>query len=105
MDEAEEKTEWTVVFSKKVLKQRDELPQPILDKFYFLQRELTIRGPLLSDWPHFGKIVGSKDHYHCHLNRGHPTYVVVWQVVNNTLRVLGIKFIGTHEKVDYAKFK
>lgn len=93
MDETTGKNEWTVVFSRKAQKQRDGLPEQILDRFYYLQRELTIRGPYLSDWPHYGKLVGSKDHYHCHLNRGHPTYVVVWQVVDNTVRVLGIKFI------------
>lgn len=105
MDETTGKNEWTVVFSRKAQKQRDGLPEQILDRFYYLQRELTIRGPYLSDWPHYGKLVGSKDHYHCHLNRGHPTYVVVWQVVDNTVRVLGIKFIGTHEEVDYGKYK
>lgn len=100
-----EKNEWTVVFSRKAQKQRDELPQNILDRFYFLQRELKVKGPYLANWPHYGKLTGARNYYHCHLNRGHPTYVVIWQVIDNTVRVLGVKFIGPHEKVDYSKYK
>jgi len=105
MNGSEGKIEWTVIFSKKAQKQRDKLPQLILDMFYFLKNEMQIRGPYLYDWPHYGKITGSGDHYHCHLNKGRPTYVVVWQVIDTTIRVIGIKYIGTHENVGYNQYK
>jgi mRNA-degrading endonuclease RelE of RelBE toxin-antitoxin system len=96
---------WKVIFSRKADKQKDKLPSAIVEALYLLRKDLEIRGPAVP-WPHYGKIVGSKSgHYHCHLNKGHPTSVVVWQVVNRTIRVMEIQFVGTHEKVDYSRFK
>jgi hypothetical protein len=106
MDNLDETGLWTVIFSRKAEKQKAKLPPDIIDRLYFLRRDLAVRGPVVPGWPHYGKIVGSESgHYHCHLNKGHPTYVVVWQAVNNVVRVLEIQFVGTHEKVDYSRFK
>ena len=97
---------WKIIFSRKADKQKNKLPPGIAETLYLLRKDLQTRGPVVPSWPHFGKITGSKSgHYHCHLNRGHPTYVVVWQMVNRTIRVLEIQFVGTHEKVDYSRFK
>jgi mRNA-degrading endonuclease RelE of RelBE toxin-antitoxin system len=97
---------WTVIFSRKADKQKDKLPPPLAETLFLLRKDLEMRGPAVSKWPHYGKIAGSKSgHFHCHLNKGHPTYVVVWQIVNTTIRVLEIQFVGTHEKVDYSRFK
>ena len=106
MTDSDGTNHWTVIFSRKADKQIAKLPPDIAETLFLLRKDLEIRGPAVSSWPHFGKIVGSKSgHYHCHINRGHPTYVVVWQIVNRTIRVLEIQFIGTHEKVDYSRFK
>jgi len=97
---------WTVIFSRKADKQKSKLPSDIADTLYLLRKDLQNKGPAVPSWPHFGKITGSKSrHFHCHLNRGHPTYVVVWQRVDRTIRVLEIQFVGTHEQVDYSRFK
>jgi len=97
---------WTVIFSRKADKQKNALPPDIAEALYLLRKDLEMRGPTVSRWPHYGRIAGSKSgHYHCHLNKGRPTYVVVWQIVNQTIRVLEIQFVGTHEKVNYRRFK
>ena len=106
MENAGSTCPWTVIFSRKAEKQTKKLPQAIVEQLYTLRKELEAAGPAVPGWPNYGKIVGSKSgHYHCHLNKGHPTYVVVWQVVNNIVRILEIQFVGTHEKVDYSRFK
>ena len=106
MKEYNDTKNWTVIFSRKAEKQKVKLPPPIAEILYLLRKDLEGRGPVVSNWPHYGKIVGSKSgHYHCHLNKGHPTYVVVWQVLDNVVRVLEIQFAGTHEKVDYSRYK
>ncbi len=97
---------WTVIFSRKAEKQKDKLPANMADMLYLLRKDLEMRGPAVASWPHYGKIIGSKSrHHHCHLNKGHPTYVVVWQIIDNVVRILEIQFVGTHEKVDYSRFK
>ncbi|MDR0934595.1 MAG: cytotoxic translational repressor of toxin-antitoxin stability system [Burkholderiaceae bacterium] len=97
---------WSVIFSRKAGKQKDKLPPAVADTLYLLRKELEARGPVVPRWPHYGKIAGSQSgHYHCHLNKGHPTYVVVWQVVDKVVRILEIQFVGTHEKVNYSRFK
>lgn len=97
---------WTVIFSRKADKQKNTLPPTIAETLYLLRKDLESRGPTVSRWPHYSKIAGSKSgHYHCHLNKGHPTYVVIWQIVDRSIRILEIQFVGTHEKVNYSKFK
>ncbi len=99
-------TPWTVLFSRKAAKQKGKLAKNIADILYLLEKDLELRGPTVFGWPHYSKIVGTKSrHHHCHLNKGHPTYVVVWQVVDDVVHILEIQFVGTHEKVDYSRFK
>lgn len=106
MKDADDTKLWTVIFSRKAEKQKAKLPPSIIDILYLLRKDLENRGPAVTGWPNYSKIVGSKSgHYHCHLNKGRPTYVVVWQVVDSVVRVLEIQFVGTHEKVDYSRYK
>ncbi len=106
MNDTTDATQWTVIFSRKAEKQKAKLPAAIAGTLYLLRKDLQDRGPVVPSWPHYGKIVGSRSgHHHCHLNRGHPTYVVVWQVLDNVVHVLEIQYAGTHEKVDYSRYK
>lgn len=106
MDKADDTKSWTVIFSRKAEKQKTKLPPAIADTLYLLRKDLEARGPVVFGWTHYGKIVGSRSgHHHCHLNKGHPTYVVVWQILDNVIRVLEVQYVGTHEKVDYSRFK
>ena len=97
---------WTVGFSAKAGKQRTKLPANIDDRLAILVKELAVEGPVQPEWKNYGKLAGKKGEYHhCHLNAGRPTYVVVWQVINRHVRVMEVRYVGTHEGVNYDGFK
>jgi hypothetical protein len=92
---------WIVSITGKTKKQAAKLPKTpndIYDRFYLLTLDLQNRGAVLPHRPHFSKIRGKKDSYHCHLNKNRPIYVVCWRVVNNTIEVY---YVGTHENAPY----
>jgi hypothetical protein len=96
---------WTVKTIGKAEKQTKELPSDIDAALQFLKRDLQWRGPVLSNWPHYGKIKGLQknvDIRHCHLNKGRPTYVAAWKVVDKKNKKMEIIHVGTHEKTDYG---
>jgi mRNA-degrading endonuclease RelE of RelBE toxin-antitoxin system len=98
--------EWTVKFSPKADKQRAKLPAHIDDRLAFLVMELVTEGPVQPEWTNYSKLRGKKGEYHhCHLNTGHPTFVVVWQVVDRQVRVMEVRYAGPHGNVNYARFK
>ena len=99
-------TVWMVRFSAKAGKQRAKLPANIDDRLALLARELMVEGPVQPEWKNYGKLAGKKGEYHhCHLNTGRPTYVVVWQVVDRQVRVMEVRYAGTHEGVHYDRLK
>jgi mRNA-degrading endonuclease RelE of RelBE toxin-antitoxin system len=100
------KTPWTVSFNSRAKKQKEKLPVNIQAKLLVLVTELRMEGPVQREWKHFGKLEGSskKEVYHCHLNSGRPTYVVIWEVKDRTARIMNIVYDGTHEKADYKHF-
>lgn len=52
--------------------------------------------------PRFGKLKGwPGEAYHCHLNKGRPTYVAVWQADGGEVRLVEVIYAGTHEKAPY----
>ncbi|MCR5814190.1 MAG: cytotoxic translational repressor of toxin-antitoxin stability system [Desulfovibrio sp.] len=98
-------TSWTVGISAKVQKQVDKLPSDIANAFYFLLIELKKLGPIRASWPHYGKLKGKdNDIHHCHLNKNKPIYVVIWKVLDKKIRIMEIKYAGTHENADYRRF-
>jgi len=36
-----------------------------------------------------------------HLKKGNPTYVAVWRVTDKTVKLVEIRYAGTHEKAPY----
>ena len=92
---------WTVEITGKAQKQKSKLPEDIADALLALWTELKLEGPVQPEWPHFGKLKGRKDEYHCHLNKGRPTYVAVWQVLDKQIRLMEITYVGTHENAPY----
>jgi mRNA-degrading endonuclease RelE of RelBE toxin-antitoxin system len=96
---------WTVKLTKKAQKQADKLPADIHDALFLLKGEMEIEGPVQWEWHHYGKLSGKKkDIYHSHLNKGHPRYVAVWEVVREQVRLIEIRYAGTHENVNYDRF-
>jgi mRNA-degrading endonuclease RelE of RelBE toxin-antitoxin system len=93
---------WTVELTAKVNKQKERLPQRIRARLNALLHAIEADGPLQPSMPHFGKLRNQPgEWYHCHLNRGRPTYVAVWQVKDKTAVLVEVTYAGTHEKAPY----
>jgi hypothetical protein len=88
-----------VTLSRKVAKQKEKLPTQVQQALLFLAHEIARNGPVRGDWPNYGKL-GPRRH-HCHLKKGQPTYVAVWQEVVGEIRLVEITYAGTHEKAPY----
>jgi hypothetical protein len=50
-------------------------------------------------WPNYGKL--SQIRRHCHLKKGHPTYVAVWEVRDRQVQIIEVLYVGTHENAPY----
>jgi mRNA-degrading endonuclease RelE of RelBE toxin-antitoxin system len=98
-------TPWKVEFSNKAQKQAGKLPAAMLDRLYALKLELEQTGPEQSSWRNYGLIVGATDVHHCHLNSGHPRYVVIWKVLDHNVQIIEIRYAGPHGSVVYNHFK
>ena len=95
-------TAWSVKFTSKSRKQKEKLPPGIAANLLALLTQLELTGPVQPKWPHYGKLGGQKkENHHCHLNRGRPVYVVVWQVENKQIRLMEIRYVGTHGNAPY----
>ncbi|GAB6907253.1 conserved hypothetical protein [Desulfosarcina cetonica] len=90
---------WQVVLSKKAVKQTKTLPKVVRENLYALIRQIEIYGPVRGDWPNYSKL--SPGRHHCHIKKGRPTYVAVWEVRNRTIQLVEVTYAGTHEKAPY----
>jgi len=94
--------EWDVRLTGAVKKSVAKLPPKVRNKFYTLALALRKAGPVQPSMPHFGKLKNRPGEcYHCHLNKGRPTYVAVWQVLDNQAVLVEVTYVGTHEKAPY----
>lgn len=94
---------WLVTLSHRVAKKvrdRSVIPIEVESAFIALIAELEF-GPDVT-WPNYGKLKTQKnrDFRHCHLKKGHPTWVVCWQVFKKSKRI-EVYYVGTHEKAPY----
>ena len=99
----EQKALWQVKFTGKAKKQKEKLPAAIAAALYSLRNELEAEGPERRNWPNYGLIVGKKDMYHYHLNKGKPRYVAVWKVTDRNVKIMEIRYVGTHENANYRR--
>ena len=90
---------WTVIVKKKAQKQAHKLPAEIRKILLRLLTEIQIYGPYRSNWQNYGTLV--KNRYHCHLKKGKPTYVAVWEIIDKEIRLVEVSYVGTHEKAPY----
>jgi hypothetical protein len=90
---------WEVRLKRKTEKQAEKLPVPVRASLTILIREMEIKGPIRGNWSNYGRI-GSNRH-HCHIKKGHPTFVAVWEVLDNEISLIEVTYAGTHEKAPY----
>jgi len=90
---------WIVKLTRRAEKQKEKLPEQVKGALVFLLHEIARNGPVRGDWPNYGKL-GPKQH-HCHIRKGRPTYVAVWQEISDEIRLVEITYVGTHEKAPY----
>lgn len=91
---------WDVQLTSKADKQAKALPQGIRERLMALVQALRLAGPVQANMPNYGKIKGQTDTHHCHLKKGKPTYVAVWQAFKKAKQVV-LTYVGTHENAPY----
>lgn len=91
--------DWTVKFTVKAGKQAAKLPQAVHEALRLLVADIRAAGPVRGNWPNYGKL--GRDRHHCHLKKGRPTYVAVWQSEASAIRLVEVIYVGTHGKAPY----
>ncbi|MCL1886740.1 MAG: cytotoxic translational repressor of toxin-antitoxin stability system [Betaproteobacteria bacterium] len=64
-----------------------------------LMGEIEMKGPVRGNWPNYSKLADRR--HHCHLKKGKPTYVAVWEAFETGIRIVEVTYAGTHEKAPY----
>ena len=90
---------WTVTEKRSLNKHIRKVPENVQNILISLKKDMEINGPIRGDWPNFSAL--SDCRYHCHLKKGHPTYVAIWEVKNKEIRLIEVTYAGTHEKAPY----
>ncbi len=80
-------------------KQITRLPKPVKASLVALMKEIESYGPVRGNWPNYSRL--SDDRHHCHLKKGQPTYVAIWEVKDKSVRLVEVVYAGTHEKAPY----
>ena len=88
---------WTITIPKKVIKKLPLLPKLVKNSLAFLIKDIELNGPARGQWPNYGKL--GKNRYHCHLKKGHPTYVAVWEVKDKKINLVEVTYV--HDKALY----
>lgn len=90
---------WQVMLSRKAGKQTKDLPPRVREFLFALLRDIELYGPVRGDWPNYSKL--SPIRHHCHLKKGQPAYVAVWEERNKETRLIEVTYVGTHERAPY----
>jgi len=90
---------WIVTATKRAKKQIARLPDAAMQNLVALIRDIENNGPVRGAWPNYGFI--GRYRHHCHIKKGRPTYVAVWEVVDKEIRLVEVIYAGTHEKAPY----
>lgn len=75
------------------------LSQRVQDSLQLLLDELERKGPVRGNWPNYSKL--SRTRHHCHLQKGRPTYVAVWEVRDRKQHLVEVTYVGTHARASY----
>lgn len=87
---------WTVRVKKRAEKQAKRLPKSIQESLFSLMLEIEKAGPVRGNWPNYSKL--SRHRHHCHLKKGSPTYVAIWEESDKEINLVEVTYAGTHEK-------
>lgn len=90
---------WRVTVKEKVSKGLSKLPRRVRVSLDALVRDICLEGPVRGNWPNYSRL-GTRKH-HCHLKKGHPTYVAVWEESATEIQLVEVIYAGTHEKAPY----
>ena len=90
---------WDVNISRKVLKRIDKLPKPVKKQLFLLMKEIEVSGPIRGNWSNYSKL--SMNRHHCHIKKGQPAYVAVWEEYDKKIKLVEVIYAGTHEKAPY----
>ena len=90
---------WQVRLTKKADKGIARLPGAVRLALAALLSEIELKGPVRGNWPNYGKLASRR--HHCHLKKGKPTYVAVWEESETGIRIVEVTYAGTHEKAPY----
>lgn len=91
---------WKVTISKKAIKQLKKLPKDVSRVVAALSKDIENSGPVRGDWPNYSKL--SDGSHHCHLNkRGRPTYIAIWEVKDDTAKLVEVKHVSSREDAPY----
>jgi mRNA-degrading endonuclease RelE of RelBE toxin-antitoxin system len=90
---------WTVKLHRRVRRRVPKLPKRVQAALIALIREIEESGPVRRNWPNYGKLAEYR--HHCHLKKGRPTYVAVWEVTDTEIQIVEFEYVGTHERAPY----
>jgi mRNA-degrading endonuclease RelE of RelBE toxin-antitoxin system len=90
---------WTVTLSSRVAKGCKTLPKAVKKALALLLTDIEDSGPVRGDWPNYSKLGHGR--HHCHIKKGRPTYVAVWEENNEKVKLVEVTYVGTHEKAPY----
>ena len=90
---------WTVLLHRRVEKVLPTLPRLVQDLLRVLLLDMEAQGPVRGNWPHYSKLSAAQ--HHCHLKKGRPTYVAMWEERDRRQRLLEVIYVGTHENAPY----
>ncbi len=94
---------WDVRIAATACKNLKKLPKGVDEVFQLLLKKIALAGPVQNSWPNYSKITSNKNCHHCHLQKGKPTYVAVWKVIDSKKKVVKVLYVGSHEGVDYDR--
>jgi len=92
---------WTIEFTKRARQGAGSLPKTARQRLLALVLLMSESGPVQPSMGNYGKLRGKRDAYHCHLQKGSPTYVAVWEVHDKRIKIIEVTYVGTHEKAPY----
>lgn len=90
---------WDVQISRKVLKGLPKMPNLAKKQLFLLMKEIEISGPIRGNWANYSKL--GVNRHHCHIKKGKPTYVAVWEEQDKEIKLVEVVYAGTHEKAPY----